>query len=300
MGGVSTDDVPQHVAWQKGDRLLPVQKNGAQRASRHRNRSLVFLALAAFVASGALLAQPTRVEAAGQKVVIIVGPTGSQTAEYKDAANRYASIASGYGATVVKLYSPNATWSRVKSNAVGANLVIYLGHGNGWPSPYTYDPNYTTKDGFGLNATAGDGNYNTKYYGEPYVSTLDLAANSVIILNRLCYASGNSEWGAANPTLSTAKKRVDNFGAGFLRTRARAVFAEGITRADYIIHALFTTNRTMSRIFWGSPDNNTDYRNFTFDSARTPGMWAIMDPYAPSRYYRSVIGRLDVSAADWR
>ena len=279
---------------------MPVQQNGAQRASRHRNRSLVFLALAAFVASGALLAQPTRVEAAGQKVVIIVGPTGSKTAEFKDAANRYASIASGYGATVVKLYSPNATWSRVKSNAVGANLVIYLGHGNGWPSPYTYDPNYTTKDGFGLNATAGNGDYNTKYYGEPYVSTLDLAAHSVIILTRLCYASGNSEWGAANPTLSTAMKRVDNYGAGFLRTRARAVFAEGITRADYIIHGLFTTNRTMSQIFWSSPDNNSDYRNYSFNSVRTPYRRALMDPYAPGRYYRSVIGRLDVTAADWR
>lgn len=279
---------------------MPVPKNGAQRASRHRNRSLVFLALAAFVASGALLAQPTRVEAAAQKVVIIVGPTGSKTAEYIDSANRYAAIANSYGATVVKLYSPNATWSRVKSNAVGANLLIYLGHGNGWPSPYTYDPNYTTKDGLGLNASAGNGHYNTKYYGEPYVATLDLAPNSVVILNRLCYASGNSEWGAGNPSLGTAMKRVDNYGAGFLRSPARAVFAEGITRADYIIRNLFTTNRSMSRIFWDSPDNNTGVRNYSFDSSRTNGMWAIMDPYAPGRYYRSVIGRLDVTAADWR
>ena len=52
-----------------------------------------------------------------------------------------------------------------------------------------------------------------------------------MILNRLCYASGNSEWGAANPTKAIANKRVDNFAAGFLRTGARAVFAEGITSA---------------------------------------------------------------------
>jgi len=292
--------VPQHVARQKGDRLLPVQKNGAQRASRHRIRSLVILALAAFVASGALLAQPTRVEAAGQKVVIIVGPTGWKTAEYKDAANRYASIASGYGATVVKIYSPYATWSRVKSKAQGANLLIYLGHGNGWPSPYGPFQRYT-KDGLGLNATSGDGNSNTKYWGEYYLARyIDLAPNAVVILNRLCYASGNSEGWMADPTLSTAKQRVDNYGAGFLRTGAKAVFAEGITRADYIIHGLFTTNRTMNQIFWSSPDNNPDYRNFAFESVRTPGMWARMDPYAPGRYYRSVIGRLDVTAAAWR
>ena len=36
-------------------------------------------------------------------------------------------------------------------------------------------PKYTTKDGFGLNATAGAGDYNNKYYGEPYMATLDLA-----------------------------------------------------------------------------------------------------------------------------
>ena len=45
------------------------------------------------------------------------------------------------------------------------------GHGNGWPSPYTFDPSYTTKDGFGLNSDLnGDGkltDYENKYYGEP-------------------------------------------------------------------------------------------------------------------------------------
>ena len=51
------------------------------------------------------------------------------------------------------------------------SVVIYMGHGNGWPSPYTYDPLYTTKDGFGLNATSGAGDYNNKYYGEPYVAS---------------------------------------------------------------------------------------------------------------------------------
>ena len=41
-----------------------------------------------------------------------------------------------YGAAVIELYSPYATWSKVKAAAQGANLLIYLGHGNGYPSPY--------------------------------------------------------------------------------------------------------------------------------------------------------------------
>ena len=63
-------------------------------------------------------------------------------------------------------------------------------------------PKYTTKDGFGLNATAGAGDYNNKYYGEPYVVQLDLAPNAVVILNHLCYASGNSEPGNAGADAS--------------------------------------------------------------------------------------------------
>ena len=77
--------------------------------------------------------------------------------------------------------------------------MIYFGHGNGWPSPYTYDPEYTTKNGFGLNATAGNGDSNNKYYGEPYVSQLDLAPNAIVMLHHLCYAAGNSEPDGPDP-----------------------------------------------------------------------------------------------------
>ena len=60
-----------------------------------------------------------------------------------------------------------------KSAVSGASVIVYLGHGNGWPSPYTYDPNYTTKNGFGLNYDVnGNGklsDYEVKYYGEPSI-----------------------------------------------------------------------------------------------------------------------------------
>ena len=78
------------------------------------------------------------------------------------------------------------------------------------------------------------GNSNNKYYGEYYIRNyIQLATNAVVILNRLCYASGNSEPGRANPTKSVAQQRVDNFGAGFLRAGARAVFADRDRRARH-------------------------------------------------------------------
>ena len=168
-------------------------------------------------------------------------------------ARRYASYARSYGASVTEIYSPYATWTKVRNAAQGANILIYLGHGNGYPSPYGSFQRYT-KDGFGLNATSGNGNSNVKYWGEYYIDRdIQMAPNAVVILARLCYASGNSEWGAANPTKSTAIKRVDNYGAGFLRAGAKAVFAEGINDARYIIKNLYTSNRNMREIFFAPP-----------------------------------------------
>jgi hypothetical protein len=279
---------------------LPVTQEGAQRASRRPFRTLRLIAIAAIasaLAVGGLAAHPEVAAAAGKKVVIVVGPAGSNTSDYIYNAKRLASQARTYGATVYEIYTPHATWSRVRSLSQGANVFIYLGHGNGYPSPYGAF-NVYTKDGLGLNAY--DGSWSHKYYGEYYVDRyLNFAPNAVVILNRLCYASGNSEWGAANPTKWTAIKRVDNYGAGFLRTGARAVFAQGISSASYILYGLFKTSRTIKQIFWSDPTRSGAY-DFSFASSRTPGRTAILDPKSIGRYYRSVIGDLGMTAGAWR
>lgn len=279
---------------------MPVDQRGAQRASFGRSRRLtVFGLIAALVVAVGAVANPAPVAAAAKKVVIVVGPVGSKTGEYKDSARRYASLARSYGATVKEIYSPYATWSKVKAAAQGAHLLIYLGHGNGYPSPYGKFQKYT-KDGMGLNATSGNGNYNTKYWGEYYIARdIDLAKNAVVILNRLCYASGNSEWGSANPTKSTAIKRVDNYGAGFLRANARAVFAEAINSVGYQIRALFKSGRSMDSILMSHPAAS-GARDFRFSSTRTPGYRAHLDPPRAGKYWRSVIGNLSLTATTWR
>ena len=280
---------------------MPVPQEGAQRASGHRPfralRLAVIATLATVMAVGGLATQPHDVAAAGKKVVIVVGPVGASTANYIYNARKLAAQARGYGATVYEIYTPHATWSRVRTLAQGANIFIYLGHGNGWPSPYGPFNRYT-KDGLGLNAY--DGSRSHKYYGEYYLDHyLNFAPNAVVILNRLCYASGNSEPGRTLPTKATAIKRVDNYGAGFLRTGARAVFAEGISSASYILYSLFRTTRTMRQTFWADPTRNGAY-DFAFSSVRTPGKTGILDPTSPSRYYRSVVGDLGMTATTWR
>ena len=257
------------------------------------------LAFGASLIFGYLATDPTPALAAGKKVVVVVGPVGSKTADYREDARRYASYARSYGASVTEIYSPYATWTKVKRAAQGANILIYLGHGNGYPSPYGSFQRYT-KNGMGLNATSGNGNSNVKYWGEYYIDRdIQLARRAVVILARLCYASGNPEWGQPNPTKSTAIKRVDNYGFGFLHAGAGAVFAEGITDPRYIIKNLFTSNRNMREIFFSSPYRTMSYR-FNFSSNRTVWATASMDPYRPGKYYRSVIGKLSLTAADWR
>ncbi len=259
----------------------------------HRLLAAIVIALTAV--AGTLTSAPALSAAAASspaKVVIIVGATHGVTATYRRHADAAYAEAIRHTPNVVKIYSPNATWSRVKSAAVGASVVIYFGHGNGWPSPYTYDPNYTTKDGFGLNYDSnGDGRLSdneNRYYGEPYVRTLDLAPNAIVMLHHLCYASGNSEPGHAGPSVGVARQRISNYAAAFLQTRAQAVLADGHRGpADYL-RALFTTDQTIESMWRSAPGNNGHFSAFT--STRTSGVRSLMDPEATSSgYYRSLV-----------
>jgi flagellar hook assembly protein FlgD len=260
------------------------------------------LALTAALLAGlglvAPIAAPSPAQAAtGPKVAIIVGATHGATAKYRDYGNQIAATALKYTSNVVKVFSPSATWSKVKAAVNGASIVVYLGHGNGWPSPYTYDPNYTTKDGFGLNADLNnDGklsDYENKYYGEPAIRTLTPAKNAVVLLFHLCYASGNSEPGDDAPSLSTAKKRVDNYGAAFIQAGARAVVANGHSHNPYYIDALFTTKQTIDQYWRNAPDFNNAVR--TYESVRNPGYTYQLDPEGGSSYYRSIVGRMTLT-----
>ena len=232
------------------------------------------------------------------RVVIIVGATHGMTATYRARADEAYAEAIKYTSNVVKVYSPDATWANVKAAVSGASIVIYMGHGNGWPSPYPFDPNYTTKNGFGLNATAGAGDYNNKYYGEPSVATLDFAPGAIVLLHSLCYAAGNSEPGNPEPTVSVARQRTDNYAAGFLKAGAAAVLADGRAGPVGYLRGLFTTHQTLEQM-WRNQANASG-NVVSFASSRTPGATAFQDPNTPtSGFYRSlVMGTIDTTTDD--
>ncbi len=264
-------------------------------------KALVALAaiLLASLGSTAPATAPVARAAGGVKVAIIVGATHGTTARYRSNADEVYAEAIKYTPNVVRVYSPNATAARVKAAVAGASIIVYLGHGNGWPSPYTFDPNYTTKDGFGLNADLNsDGkltDYENKYYGEPWIRDLRPAPNAVVLLFHLCYASGNPESGAES-SVSRARQRVDNYAAAFIRAGARAVIANGHSHSPYYISALFNTRQTMDEYWRNAPDFNDNVS--TYASVRNPGYTFQMDPERAGSYYRSITGKMTLTTRD--
>lgn len=265
-------------------------------------------ALGLMVVAGAPGATSTvRADAgAGLKAVIIVGPTGSLTSYYKQSADAVAAAAAANGMSVTKLYTPNATWAKVKAATAGANLVYFAGHGNGWPSPYfpsckSYAPCYPDRqDGYGLDPSSnGD---TPTYYGEQYVSQVKLAPGAIVLLNHLCYAPGASEPGNPVPSQSVAVQRADDFAAGFLAAGASVVIASDGSGFPSFINGLFSDpgSTTMDQLFMANGDFSGASDAY-FNSVRTSGARIHLDPQASTlKYTHAVTGDLNQTAGAWR
>jgi hypothetical protein len=226
---------------------------------------------------------------AGPKVVIVVGATEATTSSYRTDADSIAAEALKWTSNVVKVYSPNATWSVVAAAAKGASIFVYLGHGNGFPSPYSTTLQPATQDGLGLNTTLGLSDSDKKYYGESSVATLRLAQNAVVFLNHLCYAPGSGEPGAAEPSVSTAQLRADNYASGFIRAGARAVMADDYSGSvEAAIRAIFSTHQSFLSV-WRS-ELAYHGHEIPFAPARNQAFQGILDPETwTSHFYRSVV-----------
>jgi flagellar hook assembly protein FlgD len=247
-----------------------------------------------------------------RKAVVVVGPVGSQTSTWLERGEAAAKAAERNGMQVVRLFHPYATWAKVVAAANGADLFVYLGHGNGWPSPYgPFQEN--TKNGVGLNPTAGEKDAHKVLYmgANRIIESIRFAPNAIVILNKLCYAAGNGEDHHAVPGRSVAVERVDNYAAGFLAAGARTVFAVTWQPAGNIIDALHSQQGTMDDLFrlrFGTASGSTrpyfgwvGWRpNLYFDSVRTPGARLHLDPEPTSGYLRAVSGDLGMTAAAWR
>jgi len=294
---------------------------GAQRASASADRSLatrivVIVAMAFLFATAAQLTPlPTVVHStraatpAVPKAVFIVGPTSDLTNSNLVDAERMAEQAEAAGMEVHRVFFPHATWNNVLANIQNANLVVYMGHGYGWPSPYTKELTESRQDGMGLNTFDGSGPTQYTYYGAQKLrESVHLAPNAIVYLNHLCYASGNAEPGMQIPDADLAQERADNMASGWLSIGARAVFAFGWWQKLNYPAALMGTDETVDQLFMtpatgalaGSPAGYTGWNESRYDSTRTPWATIHLDPHKRYGYYRAITGDLSLTAAAWR
>jgi flagellar hook assembly protein FlgD len=250
-------------------------------------------------------ATATATAAAPLKVVIIVGPAGDLTNSDLSDAESLAQEAESYGMDVRRVFFPDATWDNVMANIQGANLVVDMGHGYGWPSPY---PPFreNLQDGIGLvNPLHVDVNH-TKYYGGNWIrDNWQLAPNAIVVLNHMCYTAGNGEPGMALPSWDVAVQRVDNYAAAFLAAGAGAVFAYSGQTFSKGLHQLMTTDDSIADIFTTPGSKPNGYMGYVgadarqFDSVRMPGNTNFLDLDPHKGFVRAVTGNLAMTASDW-
>ena len=274
---------------------------------------IVVLAVLALVLTSSALNLVGRVSAAEpgapKKAVIVSGPVHSLTTKYKGYARAIADAAQAQGMDVKRVFHPNAPMSRVKALANGADLFVYVGHGNGWPSaygPFQED----TKNGLGLDPEDPDKRSpNTVVYkGANWLrDNIELAPNAVVILSHLSYASGNASSGMPIPDRSVAVERVDHFANGFLAIGAQVVWALGWQPGADIVKALYQEDATMDAIFMTRYRSNINPLNGWlginpgyYESVRTPGATVHIDPHPDHGYLRGITGNLDFTTTAWR
>jgi hypothetical protein len=281
----------------------PAARRARPSAARRAFAVALVLCLLAIVGAPIHGAAPTA-NAATLRAVVIVGPSGASTSFFLDIGAQIARQAEAAGMDVRRVFHPRATDNRVLQNIQGASLVVYLGHGNGWPSPYAPFQE-RTKNGFGLNPYEGSSAKDHVYRGANWIrANVRLASHAVVMLIGACYASGNGEPGMKIPSLDIAKQRVDNFADGFLYSGAGAVYAFGWQqRADYP-QMLMSSSKTVDEIFMtrasGSPNGWIGWNDRYLSSERTPGARIHLDPHSSYGYYRAVSGDLGMTANEFR
>ena len=266
--------------------------HGAQRASRHRSTWPVAGMIVLLTLLGLQIAVTAPAAAAvAPKVAIIVGPSGSLSATNLTWGRAAAAEARHYTSNVVTVFTPNATWARAKAAMNGASLVVYIGRGRGFPSPYSSRLAPATEDGLGLNPRAGHGNTAIRWVGESSIKTAHLAPAALVILSHLAYASGGGEVGHAAPTLSMARKRISNYGMGFLKAGATAVIADQMHSPATYIRGVFTKDVSVDAMWRVASGHHGHVK--AFHSTRGTGYVGRTDTQtATTGFYRSIVGHV--------
>ena len=122
--------------------------------------------------------------------------------------------------------------NQAKAATAGANIIVYFGHGNGFPNPYSATEYPDRVNGWGLRDPSRTWNRETctdsvlRYYGEDYLTGdisghgwsgggITPAPDFVMVYSNACYAPGAGEARPA-PGQDVAAQRVANYSTPIL------------------------------------------------------------------------------------
>lgn len=218
--------------------------------------------LAAITMASTLLVSAPAPAAAAQKVAILVGPTAITDSHYRPWAEEMADAVSALGATADLRYC--ATPAEAKAAVDGAHIIVYFGHGTGFPNPYSATELPNSVNGWGLRDPAKSWNASScgdsvlRYYGENYLTgrtsgngwaagPITPAANFVMVYSNACYTPGAGEARPA-PAESVAHQRVSNYSTPILELGG-TYFATDLGSERLVELILTNPNERFGRIF---------------------------------------------------
>jgi hypothetical protein len=196
---------------------------------------------AALLAVGASLgsAAPAAALDGSPRVAIIVGPVGEAlTPVYLELAEAVEEAAEAHGAAIATAYSPEATPERVLEAVEGAHIVVYFGHGFGYPNPYGGPLDESVQNGWALQGPNARGTHEDSvadgtlaHHGAAWIAEhARPAPGFVMIYSNACYAPGASEPNLAPATADEATERAGHYSETLLEGDASAVFATDFYR----------------------------------------------------------------------
>ena len=171
-------------------------------------------------------------------------------------------------------------------------IVVYLGHGNGWPSRYRdalYPP---TQNGFGLNPVAGGDDNDHQYFGEASVGKLQFAPER---RRRAQPPLLRERQHGARPARGHASTRRSSASTTTRRASCAPVPAPSSPRSylgpEYYVKSVLRGRGSIEDIWSSSPTVNGRH-DLTAPSVRTPGYRLHLDPErASSGFVRSLVSR---------
>lgn len=237
-------------------------------------RLIAAAVLAAVFAAPLAAPAPTQAAVTPIKIALIVGPMGSNTSWNRQHADQIAQEATSMGATVAKAYSPNATYAKVRAAVAGANIVVYLGHGSGYPNPYHGSLLADRNNGWGLNTTTTHGdqdswaNHTLVYCGEKALEgkltssdgadqkkycaggAIAPAPGFVMVYIGSCYTAGGNEDGSAMATNSDAYAHLAYYSRPMISALGGSGYFAGHHVTGVIGDLLANPDKSYGDIFW--------------------------------------------------